>query len=277
MSAAAVRCTRLRKVLTGLLAALPLAGLLAMQGLAQPGRQQRDLQPEAEFHMARMIYADASGGFVGGSRSFRGLRRPGMWAIDYPEAESHFIGGIRRLSRVNSADDSVHLQLTDDALFDYPWLFLQQPGYWRVRDEEVPRLREYLLRGGFLVVDDFHGPNEWQNFAGIMRRVFPERQIIELDPSHEVFHSLYDLDQLTQIPGQRHLRWAGAGEPRAFMQGPQMWAGIYDDADRLMVAINFNMDMGDAWEHADDPYYPQPMTALAYRFGLNYLIYSMTH
>lgn len=238
-----------------------------------------DKTPRAEFHMARLVYADTSGGRVGGSRNYgiRGGFRPGWWAIDYPAAELHFLGGVRRLSRIDAFDDSHHIQLTEDAIFDHPWLFAQQVGQWRLNQLEIERLREYLLRGGFLVVDDFHGTLQWKTFTDTMSRVFPGRPIVDLDTGHEVFHVLYDLDQLTQIPGDRHLYMAGDGVIRARLDGPQRWAGIYDDEGRLMVAINFNMDMGDAWEHADDPYYPEPMTALAYRFGLNYLIYAMTH
>nr|NIW25059.1 DUF4159 domain-containing protein [Gammaproteobacteria bacterium] len=141
---------------------------------------------------------------------------------------------------------------------------------------EAAQLREYLLRGGFLVVDDFHGEYEWSVFTESIFRVLPERQIVEIPETDPLLHILYDLDQRTQIPGHRHLRW-GVGNVAARMQGPPHWRGIYDDDGRLMVAINFNMDMGDAWEHADDPTYPEPMTALAYRFGINYIIYAMTH
>ncbi len=255
------------------------AAALTLHVQAQSGRanQVSTQDPEAEFHMARMIYADNSGGRVGGSRRVGWGYRPGWWAIDYPEAEYHFTRGVRRLSRIDVADDSRHLQLTDDAIFDYPWMFVQQVGRWILSQQEVERLREYLLRGGFLVADDFHGNYEWRVFADTMRRVFPDRPIVDMDSDHDIFHTLYDLDQNTQIPGQRHVRWAGAGEPRVYMEGPQAWRGIYDDKGRLMVAINFNMDMGDAWEHADDPYYPEAMTAAAYRFGLNYVIYAMTH
>jgi hypothetical protein len=111
-----------------------------------------------------------------------------------------------------------------------------------------------------------------------MSKVLPGYPIVTLSPERdEVFHALYDLDALTQIPGQRHLYRAGDGSIQAQLDGVQKWSGIYDDEGRLIVAIDFNMDMGDAWEHADDPLYPEPMTALAYRFGINYLIYAMTH
>ncbi len=230
--------------------------------------------PEAEFHMARLIYIVA--GDPG--RGFRfGPGRP-WWGIDYPEAENHFIHGLRRLTRVSSSDDSRHLTLLDDSIFDYPWLFAQQVGRWELSDAETSLLREYLLRGGFLVVDDFHGAYEWEVFNSVMRRVFPDRAVVEIAPDETLLHVLYDLDQRTQIPGRRHLRRAPGGQIVAEMPGgPPRWRGVYDDAGRLLVAINFNMDLGDAWQHADDPVYPEPMTALAYRFGINYILYAMTH
>ena len=252
--------------------------LLLIVMAAAPGSAQQALDdgaPTAEFHMARMVYAD------GGSRNRGryGFNR-GWWAIDYPEAELHFIGGVRRLTNIKSSDDSHHIPLMDDALFDHPWLFAQQIGQdggWNPSVEEAARLREYLLKGGFLVLDDFHGQYQWPTMVAAMNKVLPGYAIVDLTTADEVFHVLYDLDTLTQIPGRRHLYRAGDGSIQAQMEGLQRWAGIYDTSGRLIVAINFNMDMGDAWEHADDPVYPEPMTALAYRFGINYVIYAMTH
>lgn len=231
--------------------------------------------PEAELHIARLIYASGGRGGFGGFAG--GFGRP-WWAIDYPEAEYHFRNGVRRLTRIDIADDSRHLQITDDAIFDYPWLFAQQVGRWRLSDEETARLREYLLRGGFMVADDFHGPWQWEVFEEAMRRVFPDRPIVDIPDSAEILHVLYDLDERTQIPGRRMIRELGGGRIEIYPEGsPPRWRGIYDDQQRLMVVMNFNMDMGDAWEHADDPVYPEPMTALAYRFGINYILYAMTH
>jgi hypothetical protein len=233
---------------------------------AKPGDDDR---PQAEFHMARLIYNDRYGSF----RAFRP-----WWAIDYPEAEFHFLNGVRRLTRIDPAPDSHHLHATDEALFDHPWLLAQQVGHWSLSDEETAALREYLLRGGFLVVDDFWGTYEWSVFLEAINRVFPNRPVIDIPENDPLLHVLYDLDQRTQIPGRRHVHRSASGQvivrPAAT---PPRWRGIYDDQGRLMVAINFNMDMGDAWEHADDPVYPEPMTALAYRFGINYVIYAMTH
>ena len=128
------------------------------------------------------------------------------------------------------------------------------------------------------MVDDFHGIQQWQVFANVIQRVLPDAVVQELDGSDELLHVLYELNPETQIPGRRHLLSRPDGSVGVYMpDGPPHWRGIFDDQDRLMVAINFNMDMGDAWEHADDPVYPVPMTSLAYRFGINYLIYSMTH
>ncbi len=234
-------------------------------------------QPQAEFQMGRVIF---NNGFGPRGRNFAISRRGnGWWAIDYPSAEIHFLDGLERLSRIDVAKDSVHLSIMEDEIFDYPWLFIQQVGRgaWDPNQAEVERWREYLYRGGFLVVDDFHGQADWLIFQRSMSKIFPNRSIVELNSGHEVFNVLYELDQLTQIPGQRHLYRATDGTIQARLQGQQAWRGIYDDNGRLMVAVNFNMDMGDSWEHADDPIYPEPMTALGYRFGFNYVIYAMTH
>ena len=142
-------------------------------------------------------------------------------------------------------------------------------------------MREYLLRGGFLVVDDFWGPEQWEVFRLTMDRVFPGKPITEIALTDQVMHVLYDIEakDLTWIPGTRHLRRGPGGG--ITVQQPEgtapAWRAISDDRDRVVVAVNFNTDVGDAWEYADSPIYPEPMTALAYRYGLNYLVYSMTH
>ena len=252
---------------------LALAGLAALF-IPQLGQTQGSNPlngPEAEFHMARLIH-----GPIGACD--QGRRRGAWWCIDYPAAEYHLTRGLRRLTRLEVADDSIFLQAIDDRIFDYPWLFAQQVGHWQLSVAETDQLREYLLRGGFLVVDDFHGAYDWAVFAEVIHRVFPDRPIVDIPDGDALLHILYDLDQRTQIPGRRHLYRGAGGQIFAQLPGgPPQWRGIYDDEGRLLVAINYNMDMGDAWEHADDPVYPEPMTALAYRFGINYIIYAMTH
>lgn len=215
----------------------------------------------AEFHFIRLEYRDWG-------RSW--------WMQDWPDAEENFSSGIERLTGIDVGTNR-HVPLTDDRIFEYPWVYATQVGYWTLSDDEIERLREYLIRGGFLFVDDFHGPEEWSVFQETMRRALPEYSIVDLSEDDPLFHVLYDLDQGTQIPGLRHLRAGPGGTTVAQMPYPAIWRGIYDEDERLLVAVNFNMDIGDAWEHADWVEYPEPMTALSYRMGINYIIYAMTH
>jgi hypothetical protein len=218
--------------------------------------------PSNEFHFTRMAYS--------GNRDWG----RDSWTTDYPSAEYHFTRGVKRLTRVDIGEQARMLRLTDDALFDYPWLYAVEVGRWYLDETDAARLREYLLRGGFLMTDDFHGSRQWASFMDSMQRVFPDRPVVEIPEDDEVLHVLYDLDQRVQIPGIAALRYGVTYE----QDGVQPhWRGIYDDSGRLMVAINFNMDLGDAWELADEPYYPENMTALAYRFAVNYVVYAMTH
>jgi len=196
---------------------------------------------------------------------------------DWPEAETHFAQGIRRLTRID-VGENLHLLLTDSRLYDHPWTYATQTGFWDLSDLEVKKLRDYLLRGGFLVVDDFHGPQDWEAFRATMERVLPEQPILDIPETDSLLHVLFSLDQRTQIPGLRHLRRGPGGTTIVVPQAsPPHWRALYDAKGRMVVAINFNQDVGDAWEHADMPEYPAEMTGLAYRFGINYIVYAMTH
>ena len=258
----------LRINLTCLLVLLLL--LLIIPGVARSQRHDPrvGVMPEAEFQVARVIYR------TNRSAGSHGYIQP-MWAVDYPLSDAHFFRTLERYTKIQVSEDSRHLQLMDDRLFDYPYLWLQQPaaGGWNPTREESQRLREYLLRGGFMMVDDFHGEYEWDYFETIMRRVFPEKRFVDVRQTDPLMHIFFDVDQSVPIPGDRHLSYGGT--PR--MQGPSHFRAIYDDKGRLMVIANHNMDIGDAWEHADDPYYPLPFTKAAYELGVNYVIYSMTH
>lgn len=238
--------------------------LVVLCSIASSTSAPQSAGQDAEFRFARLAYQDAGGG--------RRWRQ--SWTIDAPDAEIHLLGGIRRLTHINAGTEGQAVAPTDDALFDLPFLYAVEVGHWYLNDEEAGRLREYLLRGGFLMVDDFHGTQEWEVFTESMRRVFPDRPIVDLADTNEVFHVLYDVDQRTQIPNI-----GGAISGRTWEKDgyDPYWRGIHDDAGRLIVAINFNMDLGDAWEHADNPLYPVRLTNLAYHFGIDYLIYAMTH
>jgi len=233
------------------------AGIWLGTASAQRYDARLNAPPEAEFHFARLVYRDSPYSRRGGWGG-----RP-AWATDYADAEFNVMQGIGRFTGIDIASVDIDgnggrlIELTDDTVFDYPWLYAVEVGQWVLDEDEAAKLREYLDRGGFLMAI----------FVDSMQRVFPDRPIQELGEDHELLHVLYDLDQRTQIPGINGQRRGTV--PR--------WRGVFDDDGRLLVAINFNMDMGDAWEHADDPRYPEPMTALAYRFAVNYLIYTMTH
>ncbi len=215
-----------------------------------------------EFVFARLVYSQSL---------FDDWPR---WRADWPEAETHFNAGLQRLTRLDVAPDGVLMRMNDDTVFDYPWLYVVEVGSMTLSTSEAATLREYLLRGGFMMVDDFHGRYEWQQFEAVMKQVFPNKQIEDLSDQHEAFHVLYNLESREQIPGIRALmnnrtHEKGGTVPR--------WRGIVDESNRVMVAINFNQDIGDAWEHADDARYPASLTAQAYRLGVNYVLYSLTH
>jgi hypothetical protein len=242
---------------------LPLFALLAISASAD------ELAPgaNAEFRFVRLAYSP-------NGLSGYGRRGRSKWQTDMPDAENHLLQGISRLTRIEAASEPHYVTPLDDDLFDYPWLYAVEVGYWSLDEQEAARLREYLLRGGFLVVDDFHGTIEWATFVDTLQRVFPDRPIVEIPEDDETFHVHFDLDNRIQIPGRMYIRTGRTWEQDGYTPH---WRGVYDDDGRLMVAINFNMDLGDAWEHADWPEYPEQMTALAYRFAVNYVVYAMTH
>jgi uncharacterized protein DUF4159 len=225
---------------------------------------ERDPATPAQFHFVRLMYNDIGGGF--------GFRD--RWLTDWPEAEYFLLRGIRRLSRIDAELEGERLGIMDERLFDYPWIYAVEVGSWVLSEPEAARLREYFDRGGFLMVDDFHGSFQWEIFEASMRRVFPDRPIVEISKDDSVFHVLYDLDGKTQIPGVQFLRSGRTYEQDGVQQH---FRGIYDDKGRLVVVINFNMDLGDSWEHADIPEYAVRYTVLGYQHAINYILYAMTH
>jgi len=224
-----------------------------------------DGNEKTEFVFARLRYPSFRGGYWG---------RRGSWATDYPKADRQFLQGVRRLTRIHTRSVEQVVDLDSDDIFHWPWIYGVEVGHWDLNDAQAAKLREYLLRGGFMMADDFHGTFEWAIFLASMQRVFPERPIVEVDSADPIFHVLYDLDERFQVPGIQYF-YSG----RTFEQDgvEPRWRGIYDDRGRLMVAICHNMDLGDAWEWADLPQYPERWASLAYRIGVNYIIYAMTH
>ncbi len=248
--------TRLVAALTLLAAALT-AGSSAQPDPSEPTE-------EAEFHFVRLAY-NASGLYY---------QRRERWLTDWPDAERYLLGGVRRLTRIQAAQDGIYMSVMDERLFDYPWIYAVEVGGWELNEMEAARLRDYLLRGGFLMVDDFHGSREWAGFVEGMRRVFPDRTIVDVPIEDPIFHVAYDLNERSQIPG---IQFVYTGVPYEQDGFEPHWRGIYDDEGRLMVIINFNMDLGDAWEHADVPEYALQYTTRAYQYAINYILYAMTH
>ena len=147
-------------------------------------------------------------------------------------------------------------------------------GHWDLTDAQVKAFREYLDRGGFFMCDDFHGTDEWNIFLSGMNRVFPDRPIVDIENGSAIFHTIFDLDDRYQVPGEQVLYTHRVPEKDGFVPH---WRGIYDDKGRIMVAICHDMDLGDSWEHADNPKYPEKYSALGIRIGVNYIVYAMTH
>jgi uncharacterized protein DUF4159 len=239
-----------------------------------------DFQEKTEWVQARLMYPQHPNARFSRFNRFYGVpdwREGGTsWTQDYPRADRHFAAALRRLTRVHvrSVEQPVNPDDQDD-FYNWPWLVAGEMGDWKLTEQQCRTLREYLLRGGFLYMDDFWNDDEWARFDESMRRVFPDRQIVEIESRDTIFHTVYDLDDRYQILGQWALR-GGYMTQRAAGTVPH-WRGIYDDKGRLMVAMTFNNDVGDSWEWADDPRYPEKYSALGIRLGVNYVVYSMTH
>ncbi len=224
-----------------------------------------DFSVPGEWVFARFMYRAVP--------SWRG--RMNNWTIDYPRSDRHLSAAVRRLTRiqVRSAEEPVAAEDGDD-IYNWPWLYAVEVGHWDLTDLQAAKLRDFLDRGGFFMCDDFHGTVEWETFEASMKRVFPDRPIVDLANSDPIFHTVYDLDERYQVPGEQFVRSHRTYEKDGYQP---RWRGIYDDKGRVIVAICHNMDLGDSWEHADNPEYPEQYSALGFRIGVNYLLYSMTH
>ncbi|MBI4471837.1 MAG: DUF4159 domain-containing protein [Acidobacteria bacterium] len=241
--------------------------------LPMRAQEHSDIEPP-EFVFARLIYGSGFGSDFDGFFGRRGRGR--SWATDYPEADYKFMYGIQRLSNIRVQIEENPVGIMESELFKYPFVYAVEVGHMNLSTPEAQRLREYLLRGGFLYADDFWGVAEWRNFALQMRKVFPERQIEELPLTHEVFHTFFDIDRVMQIPNINN----GCSGYRTWEDPSDTRPGIYgikDDRGRLMVLITYNSDLGDAWEWMDEPCYPELYSGQAYRMGLNFIVYAMTH
>ena len=217
-----------------------------------------------EFYFSRAAYT--------GHFRFRDYR---SWSVDFPKADRQFLIGLRRLTNLDAFEAENPVRLTDTDLGRFPFLYTVEVGYMALTELEVEGLRRYLQAGGFLVVDDFWGTFEFENFQNQFQRILPGYPIVDLPLDHPIFSCFYDVKEIIQVPN------VGQG-----MQGGPTWEsdgyypavkGVFDEQGRLMVVINWNTDLGDAWEWAENPYYPLKFSTYAYQMGVNFIIYAMSH
>jgi hypothetical protein len=219
-----------------------------------------------EFYFSRVAYG-GYGGFRRGGRS---------WATDFPKADQIFLSFIDRLlPNLDAYEREFVVQLPDPEVRDYPFLYALEVGRMSLSPPEIEGLRNYLLAGGFLVIDDFWGTQEWQQFEYQIRQVLPEYEIVDLTLDHPIFTTFYEIEEILQVPNVGNgTRGGPTYERDGFIP---MVRGIHDDNGRLMVIINWNTDLGDAWEWADNPYYPLKYSTYAYEMGVNFIVYAMSH
>ena len=226
------------------------------------------VQPHA-FTFTRGIY----------SSTRRSNRRGGWgrdsWAVDYPKADLQFLTVLRRLTNLDAYNSEHAVALDDPELRRHPFVYMLEVGAMSLSPEEAAGLRGYLLAGGFAFIDDFWGTWQWQNFEQQMRLVLPEHEIVDLPLDHPIFSSLYHIRDIVQVPAVDNWRW----NRRTYEQDGRVphVRGIFDDAGRLMVMINWNTDIGDAWEWAEQPDYPLEFSTFAYQIGANAIVHAMTH
>jgi len=245
----------------------------------------------SEFYFTRLIYTenDIRGG--GGRRGT--MENPGPyrcpefgggnffppqgfgWATDTPGADCKLMGAIHRMTGQSVYPNPNYTEIMNPKLFKYPYAYIVEPGQMYINTEEAARLREYLLRGGFLHLDDFWGTRETSNVVEQLYKIFPDREIKELPLSHPVFHSFFDIPEVLQVPNRGNGCNGGSTSEQDGYTAHVL--GISDDSGRLMVVITMNSDLGDAWEYMDLACYPQKYTGYALRMGVNFMTYAITH
>jgi hypothetical protein len=216
------------------------------------------------FYWTRAVYSGyGRRGYFGGG---------GSWAVDFPKSDQQFMIVLKRLVRLNGYDWENPVSLANPDLRKFPLIYMLEVGGMDMSDAEVEGLRGFMDAGGFVIVDDFWGQREWDVFEYNMRRVYPDRPIVDVGLDHPVYTAYYTIDRVEQVPaiGNTYQRMECYG---CF---PQV-KGMYDEEGRLAMMINFNTDLGDAWEWAESPEYPLELSTYAYEMGANMIVYAMSH
>ena len=225
------------------------------------------------FTFVRIRYRTHYGGY-------RGSRK---WATDFPDADLNFSWRLQQMTSLKVDPEPKVIEITDPLLTRYPFIYIVEPGDLAFTDAEIPILRKYLLNGGFLMIDDFWGEDEWDNMAGQMKRVFPDRDFADLPRKHALFHSVFDLPETLnlQCPNIRtghYSQYTGVTWERDDAREVHI-RGITDDKGRLMVVACHNTDNGDGWEREGESkyYFREFSEKKAYPLGINIIFYVMTH
>ena len=223
------------------------------------------------FTFVRIKYSIASTGRV----------RANMWATDYPDADRNFASQFEKVTGLKCDTNGVVLELTDPELKQHPFIYIAEGGHLHLSDDEVRSLREYLLGGGFLMVDDFWGEAEWQSLVEEFSRAFPDRKPMDLPIDHELFRSFYQIREKPQVPSiTTGIQSQRTGVTWERTDGKEAhYRGLVDDKGRLMAVFCHNTDLGDGWERADaDPYYLREFSLKkAYPMGINIVVYALSH
>jgi len=253
---------------------LSLAGVLTLMLTAATG-QNLDFPDQALLSGLRWTFARVQyPALPVKTAEYLALYDSEPWAIDWPVGERNL---SRRVATATALDvgEPIALTLDDARLWDHPWIYFVEPGTLNLTDNEVGILREFLLRGGTATFDDFHGPLEWANFEAHMKRVFPDRRIVDVPADDAIFHCFYRIDAYPQVAALGSFLAGRTWEKGGFVARLR---AIRDDRGRAMALINWNTDMGDGWEWSNAEGYPGYMkfTRDAYVMMINEIVYSLT-
>jgi hypothetical protein len=248
---------------------------------AQRGRWRREVRPEEvdrngvpEWKNDEQFKSDV---FTFVRIRYNSYGWGGKWATDYPDSDLNFSYRLQQLTSLEVDPHGKILELTDQSLFDYPFIYVIEPGQMWLEEEEVKALRKYLLNGGFMMVDDFWGDDEYQNFYQNLKRVFPDREPVELPLEHEIFHCVYDLKKKPQVPSIH--AWYNGLTTERWDATEAHYRAVFDDHGRMMAIICHNTDLGDGWERegVDPGYFKEYSEKWSYPMGINIVTYAMTH